>query len=266
MVLHEPVARRTSPRRSGTRRSPRSTRCSSTCCIASSASTSRVVLSGLGGDELFAGYDIYGYLRAQPAAPVRVRSARRCARSRRPLDWIGAARRRARSARNSISRPASSSGSPRPDGSGPPLPAVAQRLGLQPRAAAPGVHAGVRSTGSRHVDPRRVRPATSTATADSRPQALRAEFATKMVCDLLHNEDTMSMAHSVESRVPLLDLELVRFAARIPDRRALRRRHEGPAQGRLARRAARPGPRQEEMGLHLRSGRAVREGSRPDGP
>jgi len=55
---------------------------------------------------------------------------------------------------------------------------------------------------------------------DGRPvesQALRAEFATKMVCDLLHNEDTMSMAHSVESRVPLLDLELVRFAARIPD-------------------------------------------------
>jgi asparagine synthase (glutamine-hydrolysing) len=39
-----------------------------------------------------------------------------------------------------------------------------------------------------------------------------------MVADLLHNQDTMSMAHSVESRVPLLDLELVRFAARIPDR------------------------------------------------
>ncbi len=46
---------------------------------------------------------------------------------------------------------------------------------------------------------------------------LRAEFATKMVSDLLHNEDTMSMAHSVESRVPFLDLELVRFVARIPD-------------------------------------------------
>jgi asparagine synthase (glutamine-hydrolysing) len=55
---------------------------------------------------------------------------------------------------------------------------------------------------------------------DDRPiesQALRAEFSTKMVSDLLHNEDTMSMAHSVESRVPLLDLELVRFAAQIPD-------------------------------------------------
>jgi asparagine synthase (glutamine-hydrolysing) len=47
-------------------------------------------------------------------------------------------------------------------------------------------------------------------------RALRAEFSTKMVSDLLHNENTMSMAHSVESRVPLLDLELVRFAARIP--------------------------------------------------
>jgi asparagine synthase (glutamine-hydrolysing) len=47
---------------------------------------------------------------------------------------------------------------------------------------------------------------------------MKAEFATKMVSDLLHNEDTMSMAHGVESRVPLLDLELVRFAARIPDR------------------------------------------------
>jgi hypothetical protein len=47
---------------------------------------------------------------------------------------------------------------------------------------------------------------------DERPlesQVLRSEFVTKMVCDLLHNEDTMSMAHSVESRVPLLDLDLV---------------------------------------------------------
>ena len=48
--------------------------------------------------------------------------------------------------------------------------------------------------------------------------ALRAEFHTKMVNDLLQNEDTMSMAHSVESRVPMLDLEFVRFAARIPER------------------------------------------------
>jgi asparagine synthase (glutamine-hydrolysing) len=47
-------------------------------------------------------------------------------------------------------------------------------------------------------------------------EALRAEFATKLVNDLLHNEDTMSMANSVESRVPYLDLELVRFVARTP--------------------------------------------------
>ena len=48
-------------------------------------------------------------------------------------------------------------------------------------------------------------------------QSLRAEFNTKMVNDLLHNEDTMSMAHSVESRVPLLDIEFVRAMAQIPD-------------------------------------------------
>ncbi len=48
-------------------------------------------------------------------------------------------------------------------------------------------------------------------------ESLQAEFATKLVNDLLHNEDTMSMAHSVESRVPLLDLEVVRLAAAIPD-------------------------------------------------
>ena len=45
---------------------------------------------------------------------------------------------------------------------------------------------------------------------------MRTEFSTKLVNDLLHNEDTMSMAHSVESRVPWLDLEFVRFAARMP--------------------------------------------------
>ena len=88
-------------------------------------------------------------------------------------------------------------------------------------------------------------------------QALRAEFATKMVCDLLHNEDTMSMAHSVESRRP---------AAR-PRTGPVRRSHSGPlpirqrpqrtAQGRPARGASRPGAAQAEMGVHLRPGRAV---------
>lgn len=47
-------------------------------------------------------------------------------------------------------------------------------------------------------------------------KTLRAEFWTKMINDLLLNEDRMFMAHGVESRVPLLDKDLVHFAFSIP--------------------------------------------------
>lgn len=47
---------------------------------------------------------------------------------------------------------------------------------------------------------------------------LFAEFHTKMVNDYLLVEDRMSMANSVEERVPFLDLDLVEFAFSIPAR------------------------------------------------
>jgi asparagine synthase (glutamine-hydrolysing) len=172
-----------------------------------------VVLSGLGGDELFAGYDFYGYmLRARRLrsgglgtavrilAPALDWAARRAAGLGRPeldlatrkLEWLAASGDGARNyllLRNAWDF-------------NPELLKRVYTPDFLDRLTVPGWE-----DYSAHFD-------------DERPlesQALRAEFATKMVCDLLHNEDTMSMAHSVESRVPLLDLELVRFAARIPD-------------------------------------------------
>lgn len=47
-------------------------------------------------------------------------------------------------------------------------------------------------------------------------QTLTAEFQTKLVDDFLLNEDRVSMAHGLEVRVPFLDRDLVRFATRLP--------------------------------------------------
>jgi asparagine synthase (glutamine-hydrolysing) len=47
-------------------------------------------------------------------------------------------------------------------------------------------------------------------------QALVAEFQTKMVDDFLLNEDRVSMAHGLEVRVPFLDRDLVSFSVQLP--------------------------------------------------
>lgn len=49
-----------------------------------------------------------------------------------------------------------------------------------------------------------------------------AELHSKMVNDYLLTEDRMSMANSIEERVPFLDLDLVKFAFQIPAKHKMR--------------------------------------------
>jgi asparagine synthase (glutamine-hydrolysing) len=173
----------------------------------------KVVLSGLGGDELFAGYDFYRYVERGGRLGSGVSGP--AIRAARPaLDW--AARR------------AASAGRPRVDLFVRGLEWMASvddgarqylllrnawdfNSSLLRRVYTPDFLDRLQTATRDDFDPHFAGGGTTLG------RTLRAEFSTKMVSDLLHNENTMSMAHSVESRVPLLDLELVRFAARIPD-------------------------------------------------
>jgi len=163
----------------------------------------KAALSGLGGDELFAGYDIYRHLarsgRLRVIAPL-ARAARILMRPfgslkldivRRGLDWIASIDDPAWHyllLRNAWERDAT----------------------LAARIYTPEFAARLDRSLSPLFEPY------FAGGIDLCDGARRAEFATKMVDDFLLNEDRNSMAFGVESRVPYLDLEVVDLARRIP--------------------------------------------------
>ncbi len=159
-----------------------------------------VVLSGDGGDELFAGYDRY-------LVEARERRFRFLPeRARRSLGWAAERmpeRMRGRNLLRHIALP----GDERYFDAATLLRREEKELLLRPEIAEL----------VREEDPwRRSRE----CLLENRPHWLsalqRLDLKTYLPLDILTKVDRMSMAHSIEARVPLLDHKLVELAARIP--------------------------------------------------
>ncbi len=172
----------------------------------------KVALSGLGGDELFVGYDVHAYLRMFHALSQMMPRAIHGALNpvARGLSQIGQAlfglrfenMRRGLSVLSDLDR-------------GGRCYAVL-RNGWDESAAFMNRVYHPRFLGANP-------PALSDLLEPYFPQgrdwvdsALRCELNLKMIDDFLHNEDKVSSAHGLEVRVPFLDLEFVRWIRSVP--------------------------------------------------
>jgi asparagine synthase (glutamine-hydrolysing) len=180
----------------------------------------KVVLSGDGGDELFGGYDRYvPNARVQRFDAVAGSIGRRAAATAWPLLPHGVTGKNflRHVAQDPAGRYVESVSFFQADEMQALLsPALHERLGSQSAAAA----ATERFAGTAHL------PWAS--------RMMRFDFDTYLPEDILTKVDRMSMAHSIESRVPLLDHNVVSFAASLPSDMKLR----GRARKRVLKQAA----------------------------
>ena len=204
-----------------------------------------VVLSGDGGDELFGGYDRYlPHPRVAPFDSLPLPGKRQLA----ALVWPLAAARRARQELPP----------PRVAERQRPLPRCDRVLSAR-REATRSIPptCGARSTGQT----RKTRsPGTSSGSRRCRAHSrmMRFDFETYLPEDVLTKVDRMSMAHSIESRVPLLDNEVIEFAASLPASLKIangRRKHVLKEAAR--RLLPRGDPRSQEAGLRRAARRLV---------
>src|SRR4051794_35876107 len=185
------------------------------------ASHVKVVLSGEGGDELFGGYETYAadLLAARfgrwvrPLTPVveRLPSSNR----RVPLDYK--LKRFVRAAH---------------------LPALEAHHGFKEIFGAAERRSLLRGGAVAEPDPLDVlrRRYAETAGAETLARLQDVDIGTYLVDDLLVKTDRMSMAHSLEARVPFLDQHVAELALALPTDMKVR----GLAKKRLLRRAVSP--------------------------
>ena len=179
----------------------------------------KVVLSGEGGDELFGGYQTYVADRVAPVAGPLARAARPlverlpAAPGRVPLDYK--LKRFARAAH---------------------LPPLERHHGFK-EIFAPELRRELRAgrSGADPLDLYRARHA-ETRGAASLARLQDVDLGLYLVDDLLVKTDRMSMAHSLEARVPFLDPAVADLALALPTRLKVR----GWSTKRLLRRAVAP--------------------------
>lgn len=165
-----------------------------------------VILSGVGGDELFGGYRRYlgdHYLSYYERLPEWLRRAAASAGRRLPSDRHGPLLDLSRLAKGFLESAE--------------LPFEARYRAYVEVFSAPELDRLMRGAGRSDRDP----IATAFRQAgndDALNRLLAVDMETQLPDDLLMLTDKMSMATSLECRVPLLDHELVELAARMPQK------------------------------------------------
>jgi asparagine synthase (glutamine-hydrolysing) len=162
-----------------------------------------VVLSGDGGDELFGGYDRYlPHPRVAAFDRLAVPGARAAAALAWPLLPHGT---RGKNFLRHVAK----------DWSGRYLDSIAF-FHADERAAL--YSADVRTAAGLDAERRLARHFDRFAALPNDSRMMRFDFETYLPEDVLTKVDRMSMAHSIESRVPLLDNRVIDFAASLPAR------------------------------------------------
>jgi asparagine synthase (glutamine-hydrolysing) len=166
-----------------------------------------VVLSGDGGDELFGGYDRYiPHPRVRQFDALAVPGLRSAAALAWPLLPHGT---RGKNFLRHVAK----------DSTGRYLDSMTlfpsdERAALYSDGATAAMRSATEHRLARHFDRFNALP------HDSR--VMRFDFETYLPEDVLVKVDRMSMAHSIETRVPLLDNEVIDFAASLPARFKIR--------------------------------------------
>jgi asparagine synthase (glutamine-hydrolysing) len=178
------------------------------------ARKTKVVLTGDGGDELFAGYDGYadnGYLkRGVFFAPTNIafHTLFAIARLLRPANskfnrlLTGLARRTGSEGLRYSERLAQNS-------------LLANSMAFKPEVFYGALTDWRANLVAHYYD--------GDSSGDRLHKKLLAEFKTRLVDEMLMKVDRMTMAHSLEARVPLLDHELAEFAFGLPSDMKMRR-------------------------------------------